>query len=97
MSAIGNGIKSIATLVSVFITKSYTASVASERVKLRERKVVTWEAALTNGTDEFEESNTVIGVLGKVLVDHVQCHIEHRLQNNGDAIIQQRLFIKKAV
>lgn len=45
---------------------------------MSERKeVLTWEAALGDGADKLEESNTVIGVLGKVLVDHVQCDIEN--------------------
>jgi hypothetical protein len=49
---------------------------------------LTLEAELVDGPYKLKETNTVVRILCKVLVDHVQGHVKHRFQDNGDLLVQ---------
>jgi hypothetical protein len=51
----------------------------------------TREASQVNSTKQLEESDTVLGELGKVLVDHVQCWFKYCFQDGGDLRSKERL------
>ena len=52
---------------------------------------LTREAVEINGPQEVEELHPMLGILGKVLVDHLQGALKHILHDNGDLVLHQCL------
>jgi len=59
---------------------------------LRDR---TRETANVDSANQFEETNTMIGILCKILVDHVQSDIKYGLEDNWDLVVQKGLCQEK--
>lgn len=54
------------------------------------------ETEEVDGADEAEESQAVLGVLCKVLVDHVERALEHGVEHGGDLVRHQVLYPYKS-
>lgn len=63
---------------------SSSAAESEEAQQVGFTESLTWEACQVDSAQQFEEANTVLGELRKVLVNHIERRLEHRIQSRRD-------------
>src|SRR5699024_6441584 len=88
------GIDDELELVVVELQQGY--NYISNRARVSATEVHTWEAVQVNGPQQVKELDSVFGVFGKVLVDHVEGALEHILHDGRDLVLHERLVAVSA-